>query len=207
MALTSIIQQAAAQTPKPLLGAYDLMPKLKKGGLVIVMRHQRGAILGRWDDFSRPWTECIAQRNLSAAGYAGAIETGQAFTILNVPIGEVLSSPMCRTMETARLVFDRVKTVEELGHATEVRSRTNETTAKDLMKIMDARVPQDNNDVIITHGGNIYHAYQQSISEGDMLFFERVSDKSILIGKASAADFDWIANAELIKQQQSPSEN
>lgn len=203
---TSIFQQVAAQTPEALLSAYALMPKLKEGGLIIVIRHQRTAILGGVDDFNRPWNECAAQRNLSAAGYASAIETGQAFDILNIPLGEVLSSPMCRTMETARLMFGHAKPLEELAHSSKERERTNEITAEELIKIIAAQTPKQKNDVLITHGGNIYHAYDQSLPEGGMLFFERVSDKPVLIGKASAADFDWIANAELIKRQK-PSTN
>lgn len=195
---------AATSVSTPLLEAYALMPKLQKGGLVIVMRHQRAAISGRWDDFTRPWTECSAQRNLSVAGYAGSIETGQAFRILNIPFGKVLASPMCRTMETARLIFDHVEAREELGHASEARNRTKEMTSKELKKTVAALTPKVNNDVLITHGGNIYFAYNHSLTEGDMLFFEQASGKAILIGKASAADFDLLANAKLVKDQKPP---
>jgi len=195
--------EEAAPDAAPLLGAYALTPKLQSGGLIVVMRHQRAAISGRWDDFARPWTECSAQRNLSTGGYAGAVETGQAFRILEIPVGEVLSSPMCRTMETARLIFGRAEVRDELGHASEARSRTEETASRDLVEVVAALAPQGYNDILITHGGNIYAAYGQSLTEGDMLFFEQVSGEPVLIGRASAADFDLLANAQLVEQRQS----
>jgi len=127
----------------------------------------------------------------------------QAFRILEIPVGEVLSSPMCRTMETARLIFGRAEVRDELGHASEARSRTEETASRDLVEVVAALAPQGYNDILITHGGNIYAAYGQSLTEGDMLFFEQVSGEPVLIGRASAADFDLLANAQLVEQRQS----
>src|SRR5205823_3745128 len=45
------------------------------------------------------------QRNLSPKGREDARAIGRAFHDLGIPVGRVLASPMCRTEETARLIF------------------------------------------------------------------------------------------------------
>jgi len=193
--------QATAPEPAPLLGARALIPQLQRGELIVVMRHQRTAISGVWDDFSAPWAECTAQRNLSVAGYAAAAQTGQAFRTLEIPIGGVLSSPLCRAMATSRLVFDQAEPREELGHVNEVHSRTEEMVSRDLTAIVAALEPQGRNEIVVTHGINIRAAFGQPVKAGGMLFFERVSGEAVLIGRASATDFDIYASIHLARQQ------
>ena len=43
-------------------------------------------------------------RQLSENGRADAIAIGNAIRALGIPVGEVLASPYCRTMDTARLM-------------------------------------------------------------------------------------------------------
>ncbi len=193
--------QVAPSAQAGLLGADALLPRLEKGGLIIVMRHQRAAMAGHWDDFSKPWTDCSAQRNLSTAGYAGATETGQAFRTLEIPFGEVLASPLCRTMETARLIFGKARAEETIGHITDVRGRSEAMASRDLSALVGALKPGASNDVIVTHGGNILASYGVLLSEGDMLFFAQGTKGPALIGLAAAPDFDLLANGRLISRQ------
>jgi broad specificity phosphatase PhoE len=182
--------------------ADTLVPRLQKGGLIIVMRHQRTQIAGRWDDFSRPPSECAAQRNLSPAGYAAALETGQVFEKLDIAFGVTVASPMCRTMETARLIFSRAEPKDELRHISGISKFDDKAAAKGLIDTVNAIRPENSRNVaVVTHGGNILAAYGENLSEGEMLFFEPTSGGFVkLIGRASPSDFDLAANEAVIKK-------
>jgi phosphohistidine phosphatase SixA len=49
--------------------------------------------------------DCTTQRNLSERGREHARALGEAIRALGIPIGTVLASPLCRTVETAMLAF------------------------------------------------------------------------------------------------------
>jgi phosphohistidine phosphatase SixA len=76
---------------------------LREGAHTIYFRHAA-------TDMSQPDrpgfdpADCKAQRNLTEAGRKQAQRIGSEIARLKLPIGEVLASPYCRTMETARLV-------------------------------------------------------------------------------------------------------
>jgi len=65
------------------LDAGALVPLLQKGGYILLIRHERTEVPARADDYSKPTTDCMAQRNLSVAGYAGSQETGKALSALD----------------------------------------------------------------------------------------------------------------------------
>jgi len=60
--------------------------------------------------------DCSTQRNLSDDGRAQARRMGKALKKRGVPIGEVLSSPWCRCVETAELAFGRAQTWTPLSN-------------------------------------------------------------------------------------------
>src|SRR3546814_3224802 len=103
---------------------------LRAGGTVIFMRHERTDVT-RLDDQRFSMADCATQRNLSVAGAANSVQTGDYIRRLRIPIGDVLSSPMCRCSETARLAFGRVQAIPSLlgnwaerseGHTSEIQS-------------------------------------------------------------------------------------
>lgn len=53
--------------------------------------------------------DCSTQRNLNAAGRRDARAVGEAMRAMKITVSEVISSPYCRTMETARLMFGRAE--------------------------------------------------------------------------------------------------
>lgn len=98
---------APAQAPSTeLLAGVALGDALRRGGHVIYFRHtstdfsQNDAAMTSFDD-------CASQRNLTDAGRSEARAIGEALRRARIPVGEVLASPFCRTMETARLIFGR----------------------------------------------------------------------------------------------------
>ena len=86
----------------------ELLARLLGGGYTLYFRH----VATDWSNSDRlgkagDWLSCDVNqmRQLSDSGRAQARRTGQAIRNLGVPVGQVLASPYCRTMETAEL-FD-----------------------------------------------------------------------------------------------------
>ena len=71
-----------------------LVAALRKGGLVLYMRHTETGVV----------TEKCEQSNLSAIGEANARAVGAALRELKIPISVVRSSFACRVADTARLL-------------------------------------------------------------------------------------------------------
>ena len=96
---------AAAQTPAvvPLRGA-ELLAGLRGGGFVLYFRHA-DTDWTQSDTRGMNLEDCAAQRNLSDRGRENARAIGAAIRALAIPIGPVLASPLCRTVETAMLAF------------------------------------------------------------------------------------------------------
>jgi len=93
---------AVAPVPRELADA------LKKGGLVLYVRHT-ATDFSQNDAKSRGPTDCANQRNLLDKGRQDARRIGTALKTLGVPLGRVLASPTCRTVETGKLVFGRAE--------------------------------------------------------------------------------------------------
>ncbi len=96
----------AAAPDAETLGGRPLLAALKAGGLVVYFRHT-STDFGQNDEQMTGYEDCARQRNLTDAGRTEARAIGAAIKHLGVPVGDVLASPFCRTMETARLIFGR----------------------------------------------------------------------------------------------------
>ncbi|MEW8561977.1 MAG: histidine phosphatase family protein [Candidatus Thiodiazotropha sp.] len=86
----------------------ELVAQLRNGGYTLYFRH----VATDWSEQDRvskagDWLSCndAKMRQLSDSGRADARRIGEAIRSLGIPVGEVLASPYCRTMETAKL-FD-----------------------------------------------------------------------------------------------------
>ena len=97
-----------AKPPQPIPA--ELIGQLREGGFNIFFRH--GLTPNYKDpldkDINDPrGTDCSNQRNLSAEGIEQSKATGEAFRDLDIPVGIVRASPMCRSMDTAWYAFGR----------------------------------------------------------------------------------------------------
>lgn len=86
----------------------QLLAELRKGGYVLYFRHT-ATDFSRDDARSRSEDDCDNQRPLTNEGRAQARAIGAAVRDLGIPVGKVLASPRCRTMETATLAFGRAE--------------------------------------------------------------------------------------------------
>ncbi len=84
----------------------ELIHKLQSGGHIIYMRHGKTTKKKvKRDKKAIDFSRCETQRNLSVEGRTQVKEIGIAMKTLNIPIGDVTSSPYCRTIDTAKAVF------------------------------------------------------------------------------------------------------
>src|SRR5687768_16228609 len=97
---------------------------LRMPGAVVVVRHSYAP--GGFDPPHSRLDDCSTQRNLDDNGRAQARRIGEAFRQRGIAVGEVLSSPRCRCLDTGRLAFGAATAWEPLQGAladTERRQR------------------------------------------------------------------------------------
>lgn len=126
---------------------------LKAGGQVVLMRH---AITtpGVGDPDGMVLADCKTQRNLSDEGRAHARQIGQVFRSRGVPVAQVLSSPWCRCMETARLAFGAEPEISTaLSNLFGRADPQGQQVAR--FKTLASRRPTSGNVVMVSHGSTI----------------------------------------------------
>lgn len=147
----------AAAAERDLPGLAPLLDELRKGGLVIYMRHaatEHAEASGAAEDLAR----CATQRNLSAAGRAEALRSGRAIKALGIPIGTVLASPFCRTGDTAQLVFGRYAPEPDLRFAMGSDAADTQRLAGALRRMLATAPAGGVNTVLVSHSANLFEA-------------------------------------------------
>ncbi len=98
------------------LSAPALAQALRRGGYVVYFRHT-ATDFSRSDEGMKGYGDCERQRLLSAQGRSDARAVGEHIRALRLPVAEVLASPYCRTMDTARLMFAQAQPRDEIREA------------------------------------------------------------------------------------------
>ena len=153
--------------------ANDLLwEKLRtEANLVVLMRHTQpaGGNPLTWDESGN----CKGESMLTAAGKAHARKVGEEFAKHGIK-PTVISSPMCRCRDTARIAFgDAVVTdaaLREIASADPERSNAFERKAQSLIGSHRGSSPV----VFISHRPNI-----------DLLSLELIGEGELLVGRAN----------------------
>jgi phosphohistidine phosphatase SixA len=126
---------------------------LQRGGQVVLIRHAQ-TDPGVGDPPGMELADCATQRNLSDAGRAQAAQLGAAFRAQRVPIGQLLSSPWCRCIDTARLAFGRAP---EISPALSNLFGRDDPQGRQVaqFKVLATRLPVEGNRVLVSHGSTI----------------------------------------------------
>lgn len=104
LALLAPAAALAQSATTPALGGAELLAALRAGGHILYFRHA-DTDHSQNDERMTSAEDCTTQRNLSERGREHARALGEAIRALGIPIGTVLASPLCRTVETAMLAF------------------------------------------------------------------------------------------------------
>jgi phosphohistidine phosphatase SixA len=150
-----------------------LLKGLRKGGYVIVMRHASSPAElpdAKTADADNPKHE----RQLDERGRASAIAMGKALRELQIPIGEIFSSPTYRALETVRLMqLGQPTPVPELGDSGRSMQASTEAQAAWLRKRVE-QFPSGANTLIVTHAPNMTRAFPEftrNLADGEALIF------------------------------------
>ena len=147
-------QTGSVNAPRAELQGSGLLAALRGGGYILYFRHT--ATFGdQNDERMTDFSDCATQRNLTEAGRAEARAIGADLRELDIPIGSVLASPFCRTMETAKLLFGRAAATPAVrGGPAQAESPERYAALRDLLS---KRVAPGTNLAIVSHG-NPYRA-------------------------------------------------
>jgi len=155
----------AAEPPSESLAGAALLQALRGGGLILYFRHT-STDFGQNDDAMSGYEDCARQRNLTDGGRDEARRIGVAIKRLDIPIGDVLASPFCRTRETAQLIFGRA-TVAPAVRGGPARADSDDRYAE-LRKLLSTPPSRGTNLAIASHG-NPFRAVTdtQYLAEGE----------------------------------------
>jgi phosphohistidine phosphatase SixA len=147
--------------------AADLVPALKDGGYVVVMRHAHSPAAPPAQDQVDPANH-TGERQLDAQGKAEAAAIGRGLKAGAVPIGTVYSSPTFRALQTVLLMgFRRATAQAELGDGgSSMAASAAGQAGTAWLKAKAAEVPAKGTDVlIVTHGPNIALAFGDALKD------------------------------------------
>lgn len=174
--LSTTPSAADAMAPAQLASA------LKQGGYVVYLRHAV-TDTSRTDAKSQSDTDCDNQRVLSPAGRSMASAMAQPIKALKLRRQEVLSSPLCRTMDTATLA---------LGAATPTNA-LREIEGRDyaqLRRLMSTPVAKGSNLWLVGHGAPLrLTAGGPPLAEGEAVVLRPAGNNWTVVARLQAADW------------------
>lgn len=150
--VAAVAHAQPSSTPLHVLDDASLLRELRSGGLVLYIRHA-STDFSRNDAQMKSFEDCDSQRNLTDAGRAEARRIGEALRKLRIPVGRVLASPFCRTMETAMLVFGKAEKMNEVRGGP---VRSDDPKRYDALRKLVSTAPHDGNLAISSHGNPFF---------------------------------------------------
>jgi hypothetical protein len=192
VALASIALHAAAQEadalpdPAHALGGARLAEALRMGGFVLYFRHT-ATDFSQSDMAMTTYEECKSQRNLTEEGRRQAREIGANFREMKIPVGEVLASPYCRTMEVARLAFGKATATPAVRGA----APGGEPDAYAGLKALLATPVTGATNRVISGHGNPFRAIAGAphLSEGEMVVIKPLGDNYAIVARVPYPDW------------------
>jgi len=155
--------QAAENADKPdrppdLLSPAELVQALRGGGYVLYFRH--GITDHSTHDSDRNNLQnCATQRLLSEEGRAQMRDVGRAIGELGIRVSTVLSSPYCRSIDTATQAFGHMVVDADLKHTVTADEATAARQAQALRKLLATPPPEPGtNSVLSAHTANLQDA-------------------------------------------------
>lgn len=186
-AATSVLAQTAATmstTPSAsdAMAPVQLARALQQGGYVVYLRHAV-TDTSRTDAKSQDDADCDHQRVLSPAGRSMASAMAQPIKALKLRRQEVLSGPLCRTMDTATMA---------LGTATPTNA-LREIEGRDyaqLRRLMTTPVATGSNRWLVGHGAPLrLTAGGPLLAEGEAVVLRPAGNSWTVVARLQAADW------------------
>jgi phosphohistidine phosphatase SixA len=170
-----LVAMVALPAQAEQLSGMALVTALRQGGYVILMRHASSPNIIPSKSAANP-DNTKPERQLDENGRNSARLMGAAIKTLGIPVGDVLSSPTYRALETIRLAaFGASMTFEQLGDGGSSMSPQAVATWSSWLKMKTAEKPRaGTNTIIVTHMPNISSAFAddaKGLMDGEALIF------------------------------------
>ena len=205
LALAAALAAAATAGSAQDRSADELLEALEGGGHVIYFRHaatdwrqrprEEGSGMQRASlEDPTLLRDCGSQRNLDREGREEALAIGEAIEARGIPVGAVLSSPFCRTVDHALLSFGRVEITGDVHYAGSFPEGAPERRA--LAERLRARLSEGvegANVVIIAHGNNFDEATGVMMEEGEAAVVRPSGEGFEILGRLSPEE--WATDA------------
>lgn len=183
------------------LSGADLLQALRGGGFNIFVRHaetdwsQHDTVQATGD-----WESCDGARvrQLSAQGRATARTVGEAMRALSVPVGLVLASPYCRTMQTAELMgYGQPTPTTDVMNLRAASFFGGPDAIVATARALLATPPRDGTNTLIAAHGNVAQAATPVYpAEGEAVVFEPRGEAGFeLVARISAAQWRQLRDA------------
>lgn len=171
--LTALVALTISLALSPAaLANEELWTLLKGGGLVVLMRHTI-TTPGVGDPPGMKVDDCSTQRNLTDEGRRHAKLIGEAWRAHGIQPDRVMSSPMCRCLETARIAFGRV---DESQPVTNARLESEMPRQVREMRLVASTKHRTANIVMVSHGTTIAALTGITPEPGEMLIVRPQGD-------------------------------
>lgn len=182
--------------PDPAFALADgaLVDALKSGGYTVYFRH--GATDRTQKDLA-PFdaADCTKQRNLTDAGREELRAVHGAIVAMKLPVGEVIASPYCRTMETARLVTGKEPTPHDALRGMSVAAK-GKFDFRDLREMFTVPVEAGTLRFIIGHGNGLMEtAGLPEPMEGEATVLRATPGGWIVVGRLRAGQWPGLVKS------------
>jgi len=189
--LTLLLPVAASET---MLDDAALLAALRGGGHNLYFRH----VATEWSQSDQVRTiddlgscDATRMRQLSEQGRKDARNIGEALRQLQVPVGEVLASPYCRTVETARLMqMGAVIATDQVMNMRAADYVGGRAAVIASAQALLASKPLAGNRIIVAHGNVASAATPAYPGEGEALVFQPDGEGGFVLRGRIPVD-DW----------------
>lgn len=181
--LSAVHQECLQAQQEARLNSLEvLLNDLYEGGYIIYVRHTHTDRSGSGDTEREG---CEAERNLSTRGRIEARAINDYYTSLELPVGAIITTELCRTQDTTELAF---------GEPTQMILRGElEGTLRDVLTVIpDAGT----NTIIVAHVGTLQRNFGLPIpfDEGDAYVFHPMGEDGVeLVGRIGLGDWGLLA--------------
>ncbi len=160
----------------------QLLSNLQQGGHVLYFRHgEKGEGSGISSRLPAQFSDCLnPDILLTEAGVSAMQSLGQQFAQLNIPVGQVISSPVCRCLESAWLSFGQATIDSSLNGVYAKDSEGNflideavtEELAINLRRLLVKTPEEGSNTLLFAHSSNILALTGLQLQQGEAALFK-----------------------------------
>jgi phosphohistidine phosphatase SixA len=181
-----------------MLSDKALVSALREGGYVLVMRHASSPLI-KPDKATADPGNPDRERQLDQSGKDAAQAMGKAIHALHIPIGNVISSPAFRAVQTVRLAgLGEPMTFKELAEGAKgMQSKVGPKAVTFLRHRAEERPAKGTDTLVVTHTPNIKATFGPEaagiISGEALVFHPDGKGGTTLVGRVKIADWPGLA--------------